>query len=61
MLRRLLLPFVLVSLAAFPARAQDEPQPQHRHAVSLIGTEKDPLQVATPLFVPERATPTMMF
>src|SRR6476469_10143398 len=42
MLRRLLLPFVLVSLAAFPARAQDEPQPQHRHAVSLIGTPKYP-------------------
>ena len=42
MLRRLLLPFVLVSLAALPARAQDEPQPQHRHAVSLIGTPKYP-------------------
>ena len=41
MLRRLLLPFVLICLVALPARAQDEP-PQHRHAVSLIGTPKYP-------------------
>jgi microcin C transport system substrate-binding protein len=37
---RLLLSFVLVNLLTVPARPQDEPQ--HRHAVSLIGTPKYP-------------------
>src|SRR6478672_13504484 len=36
----LLLPLVLVRLLVVPASAQDEPQ--HRHAVSLIGTPKYP-------------------
>ena len=40
MLPRLLLPLVLVSLLVVPASAQEEPQ--HRHAVSLIGTPKYP-------------------
>ena len=40
MLPRLLFPLVLVSLLAVPASAQEEPQ--HRHAVSLIGTPKYP-------------------
>lgn len=40
MLRRLLLPFALMCLAALPANAQEEPH--HHHAVSLIGTPKYP-------------------
>ena len=40
MLPSLLLPLVLVSLLVVPASAQEEPQ--HRHAVSLIGTPKYP-------------------
>ena len=40
MLPRLLPLLVLASLLAVPARAQEEPQ--HRHAVSLIGTPKYP-------------------
>ena len=40
MLPSLLLPLVLVSLLAVPASAHVEPQ--HRHAVSLIGTPKYP-------------------
>jgi microcin C transport system substrate-binding protein len=40
MLRRLLLTFALIGLIAVPARAQEEPQ--HRHAVSLIGKPKYP-------------------
>ena len=40
MLPRLLPLLVLASLLAVPARAQEEPQ--HRHAVSLIGTLKYP-------------------
>jgi microcin C transport system substrate-binding protein len=40
MLRRLLLPFALICFAALPAGAEEEPQ--HHHAVSLIGTPKNP-------------------
>src|SRR6476646_8754337 len=40
MLCRRLLLLALVSLLAVPASAQEEPQ--HRHAVSLIGTPKYP-------------------
>jgi microcin C transport system substrate-binding protein len=40
MLRHLRLPFALICLAALPASAQEEPQ--HHHAVSLIGTPKYP-------------------
>jgi microcin C transport system substrate-binding protein len=41
MLRRLLIPFILICLFALPAGAQDEPQ--HRHALSLIGAPKYPV------------------
>jgi microcin C transport system substrate-binding protein len=40
MLRHLIPPLVLICLIAPPAAAQDEPQ--HRHALSLIGTPKYP-------------------
>ena len=40
MLRRLLLIFALLGLIALPARAQEEPQ--HHHALSLIGKPKYP-------------------